>query len=167
MVLKQGHLRRADRKYLEVDIYCVITWPYEESKRCVSCVKRRVVHGDRKCSEASDYSLKWLNHRRSQVVCLLTIPEISLQLTSQLILQLKLFLLIKRCCSDIYMPVPVAARSKAQVCGRSPAEIVCSNSTGDMDVCLLWVLCVVRQRSLRRADHSSRGVLPTVLRRCV
>jgi len=36
-----------------------------------------------------------------------------------------------------------------------------------MDVCLLWVLCVVRERSLRRADHSSRGVLPTVMRRCV
>ena len=36
-----------------------------------------------------------------------------------------------------------------------------------MDVCLLWVLCVVRKRSLRRADHSSRGVLPTVVRRCV
>jgi hypothetical protein len=32
-----------------------------------------------------------------------------------------------------------------------------------MDVCLLWVLCVVRQR----ADHSSRGVLPTVVRRYV
>ena len=29
--------------------------------------------------------------------------------------------------------------------------------------CLLWVLCVVRYRSLRRADHSSRGVLPTVV----
>ena len=28
------------------------------------------------------------------------------------------------------MPVPVAARSKAQVCGRSPAEIVVSNTTG-------------------------------------
>jgi len=28
-----------------------------------------------------------------------------------------------------------------------------------MDVCLLWVLCVVRQRSLRQSDHSSRGVL--------
>jgi hypothetical protein len=28
-----------------------------------------------------------------------------------------------------------------------------------------WVLCVVR--SLLRADHSSRGVLPTVVRRCV
>ena len=39
---------------------------------------------------------------------------------------------------------------------------------GGMDlVCLLWVLCVVRERSLWRADHSSRGVLPTVLRRCV
>jgi len=28
------------------------------------------------------------------------------------------------------LPVPVAARSKAQVCGRSPAEIVGSNPTG-------------------------------------
>jgi len=36
---------------------------------------------------------------------------------------------------------------------------------GGMDVCLLWVLCVVRWRFLRRADHSSRGVLPTVMRR--
>ena len=31
--------------------------------------------------------------------------------------------------------VPVAARSKALVCGRSPAEIVGSNTTGGMDVC--------------------------------
>jgi hypothetical protein len=31
----------------------------------------------------------------------------------------------------------------------------------------LYVLFVVRERSLRRADHSSRGVLPTVARRCV
>jgi len=64
-------------------------------------------------------------------------------------------------------PVPVAARSKAQVCGRSPAENVDSNPTGGMGVCLLWVLGVVRKRSLRRAEHSSRGVLPTVVRRCV
>jgi len=28
-----------------------------------------------------------------------------------------------------------------------------------MDVCLLWVLCVVRYRSLWRVDHSSRGGL--------
>jgi hypothetical protein len=35
-------------------------------------------------------------------------------------------------------------RSKAQVCGRSPAEIVGTNPSGSIDVCLLWVLCVVR-----------------------
>jgi hypothetical protein len=34
-------------------------------------------------------------------------------------------------------PVPVAARSKAWVYGRSPAEIVGSNPTGGMDACLL------------------------------
>ena len=42
------------------------------------------------------------------------------------------------------MPVPVAARSKALVYGSSPAEIVGSNPTGGMDVCLLWMLYVVR-----------------------
>ena len=36
-----------------------------------------------------------------------------------------------------------------------------------MDVFLLCMLCVVRYRSLRLADHSSRGILPTVVRRCV
>jgi hypothetical protein len=34
------------------------------------------------------------------------------------------------------MPVPVAAPSKALVCGRLPAEIVGSNPIGGMDVCL-------------------------------
>jgi hypothetical protein len=34
-------------------------------------------------------------------------------------------------------PVPVTARSKAYVCGRSPTEIVGSYPTGGMDVCLL------------------------------
>jgi len=34
-------------------------------------------------------------------------------------------------------PVPVAARSKAWVCGRSLAEIMGSNPAGGMDVCLL------------------------------
>jgi len=33
------------------------------------------------------------------------------------------------------MPVPVAARSKASVCGRSPAEIVGLNPTGGIDDC--------------------------------
>ena len=41
-------------------------------------------------------------------------------------------------------PVPVVARSKASVCGRSSTEIVGSNPIGAIDVCLLWVLCVVR-----------------------
>ena len=36
-----------------------------------------------------------------------------------------------------FLPVPVAARSKAFVYGRSPAEIVGSNPTWGMDVCLL------------------------------
>ena len=35
------------------------------------------------------------------------------------------------------LPVSVAARSKAYVYGRMPAEIVGSNPTGGMDVCLL------------------------------
>jgi len=77
----------------------------------------------------------------------------------------------------------VAARSKAQVYGRSPAEIVGSNPTGEHAVygaglrplacgfeshrgAWMFVVGVVCcQRSLRRADHSSRGVLPTVVRR--
>ena len=37
----------------------------------------------------------------------------------------------------IAQPVPVAARSKAWVCSRSPAEIVGSNPNGSMDFCLL------------------------------
>jgi hypothetical protein len=60
-----------------------------------------------------------------------------------------------------YVPIPVAAQSKAWVCGHSLAGIVSSNPPGGMDVCLWWVLCVVRYRSLRRADHSSRGLLPS------
>jgi len=57
----------------------------------------------------------------------------------------------------------VAARSKAWVCSRSLARIVGSSPAGSMDVCLLRDLCVVRYRSVRRADHSSRGVLPNVV----
>jgi hypothetical protein len=42
------------------------------------------------------------------------------------------------------LPIPVTARSKARVCGRSLAGIVGSNPAGDTDVCLFWVLCVTR-----------------------
>jgi len=43
-------------------------------------------------------------------------------------------------------PVPVAARSKTQVCGRSPEDIVGSNPTGGMDVC--YECCVLSGRGL-------------------
>jgi len=41
------------------------------------------------------------------------------------------------------LPIPVAARSKAWVYGRSLAVIAGLNPAGAMDVCLLRVLCVV------------------------
>jgi hypothetical protein len=51
------------------------------------------------------------------------------------------------CVLYIYMilrPVPVAAQSEAWVFGRLLAWVVGSNPTGNMDVCLLCVLRVVR-----------------------
>jgi len=51
-------------------------------------------------------------------------------------------------CTVHNRPVPVAARSKTWVCGRSPDETVGSNPTGGVDVCLLWVLCVLSGRGL-------------------
>ena len=44
------------------------------------------------------------------------------------------------------MPIPVAALSKAWVCGRSPAEIVGSNANGGMDICC--ECCVLSGRGL-------------------
>jgi hypothetical protein len=44
--------------------------------------------------------------------------------------------------------------------GHSLAGVAGSNSDCGVDVCLLRVLCFVRQRSLLRAGHASRGVLP-------
>ena len=41
-------------------------------------------------------------------------------------------------------PIPVAARSKARVCGLSLAGTAGSNPAGVMDACLSRVLCVVR-----------------------
>jgi hypothetical protein len=49
------------------------------------------------------------------------------------------------------------------VCGRRLAEIVSSNLAGGMDVCLLRVSCVVRERSLCRDHHSYTGGLPSVM----
>jgi hypothetical protein len=44
----------------------------------------------------------------------------------------------------MYVKAGPSSRAKAQVCGRSPAEIGGSNPTGGMGVCLLWVLCIFR-----------------------
>jgi hypothetical protein len=57
----------------------------------------------------------------------------------------------------------MAALCKAWVCGHSLDGIASSNLAGGMDVCLLRVLCVVRQKYLRRADHSSRAILTSVV----
>jgi hypothetical protein len=68
--------------------------------------------------------------------------------------------------TDIYghQYIEVGPSGRA-VCGRSPAEIMGSKPSGGI-VCR--ECCVLSDnRSLRRADHSSRGVLPTVVRRCV
>ena len=45
--------------------------------------------------------------------------------------------------SNSCLLIPVAVRSKAWVCGRSLVEIVDSNPAGGIDVCLVWMLCVV------------------------
>jgi hypothetical protein len=67
-------------------------------------------------------------------------------------------------CIIVHCITVVAARSRAWVCDRSPAGFACSNPAGDMDVCLLWVSCVVvRLGPLRRTDCPSRGVLLIVM----
>jgi hypothetical protein len=47
------------------------------------------------------------------------------------------------------------------ISGRLLTGIAGSNPAGGMDVCRKW--CGVRWRSLRLADPSSRGVLPSVV----
>jgi len=68
--------------------------------------------------------------------------------------------------SNNFLPVPVAARSKDV--GLWPLACWdCGFESHRGHGCLSWVLCVVRKRSVRRSDHSSSGILPTVVRRCV
>jgi len=52
---------------------------------------------------------------------------------------------------------------RGKSCKARGNRLLGSNPVADMDVYLLGVLCVVRYRSLRRADHSSRGILPSVV----
>jgi hypothetical protein len=53
----------------------------------------------------------------------------------------------------VMSPIPVTALSKAGICGRSLAGNESPNRVGGMDIRLIWVLCVVRQRSLRRVTR--------------
>jgi hypothetical protein len=61
------------------------------------------------------------------------------------------------------MQIPLASRSRAWVCDRLLDGIVVSNPSEGMDVSFVSVACVVKYRSLRRADHLSRGGLPNVV----
>ena len=66
------------------------------------------------------------------------------------------------------MPIPVAERSKARVCGRSFAGIARSNSAGGMDVSLVSVVCCqvevsVTGRSLVQRSPTDCGVLLCVI----
>jgi len=58
------------------------------------------------------------------------------------------------------VPIPVAALSKVCVCDLWLAGIAGSNPTESMDV---RVLCVLKYKFLRLADHSSRGIPPSVV----
>ena len=60
------------------------------------------------------------------------------------------------------LSIPVAARSKARVCGRSLAGIVGSIPPGAWKF-VYCECCVSLGRGLRRADHSFRRVLPSVV----
>ena len=58
------------------------------------------------------------------------------------------------------LPVPVVESAEARFLGlwfRIP------HGGNGMDVCPLWLLCVVRQRFVQGADHPSRGVLPILV----
>ena len=57
-----------------------------------------------------------------------------------------------------------SCRQKAWVCcGRSFVRIAGSNPARCNDAFVWYLMCIVRQRSLRRADHPSIGVLPSVV----
>lgn len=62
-----------------------------------------------------------------------------------------------------FWSIPVAARSKVWICGHLLSGNAGLNSTSGMDVCRLWVLCVV-VRSLFQADHLFIGALLSMMR---
>jgi hypothetical protein len=108
---------------------------------CPSRIAIRVEEHVTRCSHATS-ELKWSNLRR---------------LISRVI--------------EIYVKFSGRSRSQWPSSGVGLRPLACWDcgfeSHRSMDVCLLWVLCFIRYRSLQRACHSSRGVLLTVVRHCV
>jgi hypothetical protein len=69
----------------------------------------------------------------------------------------------------LYIAIPVAAQSKAFVCGLSLAGVACSNPTRGMDVCLLWVFLFQAEisatgRSLVQRSPTDCGVCLSVIK---
>jgi len=65
------------------------------------------------------------------------------------------------------LSIPVAPNYKTSVCGRSHAEIESSNPSGAL-MSVSCQCCVLSGRYSERRTHPlSKGVLPTVVRRCV
>jgi hypothetical protein len=60
------------------------------------------------------------------------------------------------------MPILVAARSKAWVCGNSLAGIAGSNPADSIEYLSPVIVVCFQIKSLRRAETSSRGVLLNV-----
>jgi hypothetical protein len=60
------------------------------------------------------------------------------------------------------LSMPLAVRSQAQVCGRTFTGIAGSNPAHGLNVVPRMCCVLCRKRSLRRADHSFRGVLLNV-----
>jgi hypothetical protein len=58
--------------------------------------------------------------------------------------------------------ITLTEQSKPYVCRRSLAGTAASNPAWSTDICLLWVMCVVKYGSLLRSDHLSRRVVRSV-----
>jgi len=59
---------------------------------------------------------------------------------------------------NFYGPISVDPQHKVWIPSHSLAGIVGLNPAGGMDVCLFWVLCIVRHSSLRWANPPCRDV---------
>ena len=70
------------------------------------------------------------------------------------------------CTVNLTTPIPVAKRSKARVCGRSPAEIAGSNTSG---ACLsgVSVVCCQVEVSATGRSHAQRSPTDWCVSLCV